>query len=232
MKHKDTISALIGSAFFAVPYLALSLPILPSVLIGTSAFVAGELVLTKNKKTLKEENFNLYKVLENAKKQNKRIIEAKSYIDNDEIKAYLTSINDSTTKFDMVDPILPLAHNGKVIVRMSVNPREIIKTIEKKPKKIKNIDNFFDYYLPITVKIINRYDEIENNNLSSKDSKKFMTSTINMLASIDKAFRNILNNLYQKEIIDMDAEMKVFSSMLKADGFNENELEVKENNNG
>lgn len=182
------------------------MPILPSVLIGTSAFVAGELVLTKNKKTLKEENFNLYKVLENAKKQNKRIIEAKSYIDNDEIKAYLTSINDSTSK--------------------------IIKTIEKKPKKIKNIDNFFDYYLPITVKIINRYDEIENNNLSSKDSKKFMTSTINMLASIDKAFRNILNNLYQKEIIDMDAEMKVFSSMLKADGFNENELEVKENNNG
>lgn len=206
MKHKDTISALIGSAFFAVPYLALSLPILPSVLIGTSAFVAGELVLTKNRKTLKEENFNLYKVLENAKKQNKRIIEAKSYIDNDEIKAYLTSINDSTSK--------------------------IIKTIEKTPKKIKNIDNFFDYYLPITVKIINRYDEIENNNLSSKDSKKFMTSTINMLASIDKAFRNILNNLYQKEIIDMDAEMKVFSSMLKADGFNENELEVKEDNNG
>ena len=34
------------------------------------------------------------------------------------------------TKFDMVDPILPLGHNGKVIVRMSVNPREIIKTIE------------------------------------------------------------------------------------------------------
>lgn len=206
MKHKDTVSALIGSAFFAVPYLALSLPILPSVLIGTSAFIAGELVLSKNKKTLKEENFNLYKVLENAKKQNKKIIDAKSYIDNDEIKSYLTSINESTSK--------------------------IIKTIEKTPKKIKNIDNFFDYYLPITVKIIDRYDEIENNNLSSKDSKKFMTSTINMLASIDKAFRNILNNLYQKEIIDMDAEMKVFSSMLKADGFNENELEVKEDNNG
>ena len=206
MKHKDTISALIGSAFFAVPYLALSLPILPSVLIGASAFVAGELILTKNKKTLKEENFNLYKVLENAKKQNKRIIEAKSYINNYEIKAYLTSINESTSK--------------------------IIKAIEKTPKKIKNIDNFFDYYLPITVKIINRYDEIENNDLSSKDSKKFMSSTINMLSSIDKAFKNILNNLYQKEIIDMDAEMKVFSSMLKADGFNENELEVKEDNNG
>ena len=34
------------------------------------------------------------------------------------------------TKFDMVDPILPLEHKGKIIVRMSANPREIIRTIE------------------------------------------------------------------------------------------------------
>lgn len=34
------------------------------------------------------------------------------------------------TKFDMVDPILPLNHNGKVIVRISVNPEEIINQVE------------------------------------------------------------------------------------------------------
>ncbi len=34
------------------------------------------------------------------------------------------------TKFDMVDPILNLNHNNKIIVRMSVNPDEIIKKIE------------------------------------------------------------------------------------------------------
>ena len=34
------------------------------------------------------------------------------------------------TKFDMVDSILPLKHNGRVIVRMSVNPQEVIKRIE------------------------------------------------------------------------------------------------------
>ena len=34
------------------------------------------------------------------------------------------------TKFDMVEPILPLNHNGKVIVRVSVNPKEFIKRIE------------------------------------------------------------------------------------------------------
>ena len=34
------------------------------------------------------------------------------------------------TKFDMVDPLLPLEHRGKIIFRMSVNPQSIIKQIE------------------------------------------------------------------------------------------------------
>lgn len=34
------------------------------------------------------------------------------------------------TKFDMVDPILDLNHDGRVIVRMSVNPDEIIRRVE------------------------------------------------------------------------------------------------------
>ena len=34
------------------------------------------------------------------------------------------------TKFDMVEPILPLDHQGKITVRMSVNPEEIINKVE------------------------------------------------------------------------------------------------------
>ena len=34
------------------------------------------------------------------------------------------------TKFHMVDPILPLKHNGRIITRMSVNPQPIITKVE------------------------------------------------------------------------------------------------------
>lgn len=34
------------------------------------------------------------------------------------------------TKFDMVDPLLSLNHNGRIIIRMSVNPNEVIQKIE------------------------------------------------------------------------------------------------------
>lgn len=41
------------------------------------------------------------------------------------------------TKFDMVDPILPLNHQGKVIIRMSVNPEEIINKVEFGTSRLK-----------------------------------------------------------------------------------------------
>ena len=41
------------------------------------------------------------------------------------------------TKFDMVDPILNLNHNKKVIVRMSVNPEEIINKVEFGTSRLK-----------------------------------------------------------------------------------------------
>ena len=41
-------------------------------------------------------------------------------------KGYITF----PTKFDMIDDLLELKHDGRVIIRMSVNPEEIIKKIE------------------------------------------------------------------------------------------------------
>ena len=48
MKNSEIASAVIGSTFFAVPYLLLALPLAPSLAIGATAFVAGELVLKKS----------------------------------------------------------------------------------------------------------------------------------------------------------------------------------------
>ena len=75
MKNKEVVSAVLGGTFFAIPYLALSTPILPSLLIGAAAFGAGELVFGDYKLTLKETNRSLYQMLETAKKQNKHIVD-------------------------------------------------------------------------------------------------------------------------------------------------------------
>ena len=53
MKKGDSkgpiISAIIGGTFFAVPYLLLSVPVLPSIGIAAVAFGAGNLLFSDNK---------------------------------------------------------------------------------------------------------------------------------------------------------------------------------------
>ena len=203
-KNKEVISAIAGSAFFAVPYLTLAVPFVPSLLIGAAAFTAGELILTSDKKSDKIVYEKVNKKIDIAKSDTKSIYDMRKKIDDSEIVKYISEICDNANK--------------------------IINTVEKDNKKIRNINNFFDYYLPVTLSIIKRYDEIENQDLSSKEMKEFTKNTKEMLKTANDAFTKILDSLYQNDIINIDADMKVFNSMLKADGFDDEEI-IKEDNN-
>lgn len=207
MKNKEIISAVLGSTFFAVPYLALSIALPPSLAIGGAAFLASELVLSgvKTKPTLKETNKTLYEKIQEAKNNSKEIKKIVAKIDSIEIQNSLNEINDTINK--------------------------ILEEVERNPKKEKRLNNFFDYYLPVLVKITKRYDEIENTRLSSSDEKNFMEKAERIISDTNKAFKTILSSLYAKDIMDTDADMKVYELMMKADGFVENDISRKGRDN-
>ena len=54
-----------------------------------------------------------------------------------------------------------------------------------------------------------------------------MTTAAKMISEVNKSFQKILSSLYQEDIVDADAEMKVFNSMLKADGLDDSGLNVE-----
>lgn len=126
------------------------------------------------------------------------------------------------TKFDMVDDILPLDHQRKIIVRMSVNPEEIINKVEFGTSRLKGrieainklveaeyeigiliapvifVDNWKELYL----ELIKRLSE----ELSEKAKKNIFFEIIFMTYSYvhtkinEEAFPNAIN-LYNKEIM-------------------------------
>lgn len=165
---------------------------MPSLAIGAVAFGAGELVFhTKEKQEVKQATLN--EILQDARNKNVEISKMISKIEDESLQKQIKEISETVAK--------------------------IIDTVEKKPEKYQKTDNFFDYYLPVTHNILNRYDEIENQRLNSSESKRFMQQTQSMIEKINEAFKNQLSNLYQSDIVDTDAEMKVFDAMLKADGY-------------
>lgn len=200
MKNKEITSAILGSTFFAIPYLGLSVALAPSLVIGGCAFVASELMFSgvKSKEKLKNTNKSLYQKIQEAKKEQKQIKSLIPKVENTETKQNLKEINETIDK--------------------------ILEEVEKNPKKEKRLKNFFDYYLPVLIKITSRYDEIENTRLTSKDEKEFMTKAQKLIKDTNKAFKTILSHLYQKDIIDADADMKVYELMMKADGIVEDNI--------
>lgn len=103
------------------------------------------------------------------------------------------------TKFDMVDPLLNLDHRGKIIIRMSVNPKEIIKnieigtsTLENRVKAINKLKEA-DYKVGILIAPIvlvdnwkNEYEELVKylyENLSEKVKKDVFFEVIFMTYS-------------------------------------------------
>ncbi len=126
------------------------------------------------------------------------------------------------TKFDMVDNILPLDHKGKIIIRMSVNPEEIINKVEfgtsRLNQRIEAINKLAEaeYEIGILIapvimtenwkeqysKLIKKLQE----NLTEKAKKKiffeiiFMTYSYIHRAINEEAFPNAIN-LFNKEIM-------------------------------
>jgi len=200
MKNKDTISAILGGVFFAIPYVGIGVALAPSLIIGGAAFAAGELALSgiKQKETLKNTNVSLYKRIEKAKLQNKEIINLIPKVESEYTKTNLKNIN--------------------------ANIDKILKVVENNPKKENRLNNFFDYYLPVLLNIVKKYDEIENQKLVSSEGKNFLKKADKMIDETCKAFEMILASLYQKDIMDVEAELKVYEMMMKADGITENEI--------
>ena len=198
MKKQYIYSLALGGAFFAVPYLAVGIGALPAAAIGVAAYGAGTLLFKDRTKIDISDDISSDDK-EDLKKAQERI-------------KYLRDIS---TKLESNE----LVKNTKEICNTS---EKIIDTVIEKPEKIKKIRNFLNYYLPVTIKIIERYDEIENQKLNTAQTKKFMNSVEEMISKIKTAFEEQLSNIYQTEMIDTDAELKVFESMLKSDGFIDN----------
>ena len=194
MKKEYIFSAILGGTFFAVPYLALGVQLVPSLAISAVAYGAGTLIFKdRSKIDYSTKNTNLYEILKNAKSQTTQIFDISKQLEDRELIANVQDICNTSNK--------------------------IIDTLSKNPGKLSQVNNFINYYLPVTIKILQRYDEIENQKLNSEESQKFMKSVRDMIAKIKEAFHEQLNNMYQAEIIDTDAELKVFEEMLKYDGF-------------
>lgn len=125
---------------------------------------------------------------------------------------YLNRLVQANNKIQNVD----VSKDIDDIVKVSQN---ILNRVQEYPKKVQEIRKFISYYLPTISKMLDYYTELENETFESENVKSSKKKIENMLAQVEKAFKEQLDRLYDDEALDISSDIKVMESLLASQGF-------------
>lgn len=203
MKASYIISIIIAIIAFCGLYLGLDLNVIFSIFISLGSYYALTLIFNRNE-VLQEkidfERLEYEQLTAQATNTIKQIKGLEGKIENQGIQSNIAQICETSDK--------------------------ILLSLKEKPKKMKQVRKFVDYYLPFTLKILDQYDRVENQSLTSQESIDFMERVERMLGRVKIACEAQLNNMYDLDIIDTNADIKVFETMLKTDGLVDNNMNI------
>ena len=203
MKASYIISIIIAIIAFCGLYLGLDLNVIFSIFISLGSYYALTLIFNRNE-VLQEridlERLEYEQLTAQASNTIKQIKGLEGKIENQGIQSNISQICETSDK--------------------------ILLSLKEKPKKMKQVRKFVDYYLPFTLKILDQYDRVENQSLTSQESIDFMERVERMLDRVKLACEAQLNNMYDLDIIDTNADIKVFETMLKTDGLVDNNMNI------
>ena len=203
MKLSYIVSVIMSFLIFSLLYLGLKFGIGFSLLISVISYFALTMIF-KSKNELQEEV-------------------------NNPFKEYEKLTNEASSNIKEINKYVHLIQNKKITDNISVIcelSNKIIKTVKDNPKKINQIRKFINYYLPFTLNILKQYDNIENLKLTSSKSKKFMDKVEVMMDRVKDACQEQLNSLYDGDMLNTSADIKVFEDMLKSDGLVDDNMQV------
>ena len=89
---------------------------------------------------------------------------------------------------------------------------------KSRDKKVEQLAQFFDYYMPATIKILNSYRRIEKQNLTGDNAMETKKRVEESLPFIRKAFDKELDNLFSEEMLDITTDIDVLEALLSKDG--------------
>jgi len=87
-----------------------------------------------------------------------------------------------------------------------------------KSKKVEQLTQFFDYYMPTTIKILNSYRRIEKQNLTGENAMETKKRVEESLPFVRKAFEKELDNMFSDEMIDITTDIDVLEAVLSKEG--------------
>ena len=96
--------------------------------------------------------------------------------------------------------------------------KDIFASVREHPDQMHRMHKLMSYYLPTTLKLVEAYEGFDRISSPGEEILKAKSEIENTLDTINQAFRELLNTLFQAAVFDATTDAQVLKSMLAKEG--------------
>jgi len=104
------------------------------------------------------------------------------------------------------------------VEELSTVTNKILAFIEKYPNKARSLGKFLDYYLPTTIKLLDNYQHLKDQNQEGANISRATEKIESLLEVLQNAFKTQLDVLFEDKAMDIDAEISVLTTIMTKEG--------------
>lgn len=143
---------------------------------------------------------------------------------NPELDAVIQEGRSSVARLQQINDDIPDYKVSAQLKQIEILTASIIDQVERKPDKLKEVRQFMGYYLPTTIKLLEQYVQMQNVGLRGENIETGMQQIEDLLDKVIVAFQKQLDSLFERDVVDITADIQVMEQMMAAQGLTNSEF--------
>lgn len=123
-----------------------------------------------------------------------------------------------------INDCLPEEEISNKLYRLEKIVAEIFKYIEKNPNKLSEVSKFTNHYLPITLKLVKSYKELDEQLVQGENIKTAKNEIEKSIDLINTAFENLLDDMFEDVAMDISTDISVLKTLFNQEGLTDNDF--------
>ena len=167
------------------------------------------------------------KALEDKKQEEERIqAEQKKNRENisPEVQEVLEKGNEFLDKIHKSNDAIPGVEISAKISRMELIVEKIFERAEKHPEIIPDLKKMMNYYLPMTVKLLDAYEEMDQMPVQGENIQSSKKEIEDTLDTLNQAFEKLLDSVFQDTAWDVSSDISVLHTLLAQEGLTDDDF--------
>ena len=148
---------------------------------------------------------------------------------NPQVQEVLDRGNAFIAEIRRCNDAIPGQEISEKISRMETIVRRIFERAQAHPEIVPDLKKLMDYYLPMTVKLLNAYAEMDAQPIQGETiegSKREIEATLDTL---NLAFEKLLDSVFKDTAMDVSSDISVLNTLLAQEGLTEDEFSKLKN---